>query len=268
MAITNVPMVRMHNARKLPLAVATAALISSPLHAAKFDVGPFEATFLSRISLGASWRTEDPSNRVVSPGNTMGQGRSPTSTTDDGNLNYDKGDMYSLLLRGLHDLDLNAGNWGVFTRVKYWYDHALAGKSVNHGHAANNYRPNSHLETGDFEPLAQEAGFRFLDYYAYGEFDIGGRPLELRAGNMVLNWGENLFIQNGVSVISPIRCNCIASTGIGDTGGPASRGNGLRKLRRQLRPERGSVLSVRLGTQHSRRVWYLLERRRPLRRRL
>jgi len=198
-------------AKPLPLLLAVAA--AAPVQAAQFDLGPFEATFTSRISVGASWRAENASDRVLTPGNTGGQGQASSGTTDDGNLNYDRGDLYSLQLRGLHDLELNAGNWGVFTRVKYWYDYAIEDMSVNHGHAATDYAAGEKLDTGDFEPLAQGKGFRFLDYYAYAEFDLGERPLELRAGNMVLNWGENLFIQNGVNVISPIDVTALRRPG-------------------------------------------------------
>ncbi|EED33145.1 type V secretory pathway, adhesin AidA [gamma proteobacterium NOR5-3] len=194
------------------VALATAALVPNAI-AAKFDVGPFEATFTSRLSVGASWRTEDPSNRVVTPGNTQGRGQASSGTTDDGNLNYAKGDMYSLQFRGLHDLDLNAGSWGVFTRVKYWYDYEQANGDVLHGHAANDYAAGEELDLSGFEDLAQDKGFVFLDYYLYGEFDLGQKPLELRAGNMVLNWGENLFIQNGVNVVSPVDVTALRRPG-------------------------------------------------------
>jgi hypothetical protein len=200
-------------ARRTLLASAVAAIITLPAQAVQFDLGPFEATFTSRLSLGASWRTDDPSSRVVTPGNTGGLGRASSGTTDDGTLNYEKGDIYSLLLRGLHDLDLNAGNWGLFTRVKYWYDFEIEEGSVAHGHAATDYKANSPLDTSGFEPLAQGKGFEFLDYYLWTELDIGERPLELRAGNMVLNWGENLFIQNGVNVISPFDVTALRRPG-------------------------------------------------------
>jgi hypothetical protein len=193
--------------------LASALLATAGAQAVTFDLGPFEAKILSRISLGASWRTEDPSLRVVSPGNTAGAGRASAATADDGNLNYDKGDMYSLQVRGLHDFDLNAGNWGVFTRVKWWYDYEQANGDVLHGHAANDYAADEPLSMSDFEPLARPEGFQFLDYYAWAQFDFGEMPLELRAGNMVLNWGENLFIQNGVNVISPFDVTALRRPG-------------------------------------------------------
>ncbi|EAQ97819.2 DUF1302 domain-containing protein [Congregibacter litoralis] len=198
----------------LAFALALAGAAFTPVvSAAKFDLGPFEATFTSRLSVGASWRTEDPSHRVITPGNSAGRGQASSGTTDDGNLNYAKGDMYSLQFRGLHDLDLNAGSWGVFTRVKYWYDYEQANGEVRHGHAATNYAAGEELDLSGFQDLAQDKGFEFLDYYLYGEFDLGDKPLELRAGNMVLNWGENLFIQNGVNVVSPVDVTALRRPG-------------------------------------------------------
>ncbi|MEH6588669.1 MAG: DUF1302 domain-containing protein [Halioglobus sp.] len=195
-------------------AVATAVLIiSNPAAAIKFNWGDIEGTFTSNFSVGASWRTEDASNRVLSPGNTDGEGRASSSTADDGNLNYDKGDMYSTLFKGVHDLDLTTGNFGMFTRVKYWYDYELAKGKVAHGHAATNYEPDTELDPSDFEDLAQESGFEFLDYYVYGSFDLADKPVELRAGNMVLSWGESTFIQNGINVINPFDVTALRKPG-------------------------------------------------------
>jgi len=190
-----------------------ACLLGQHAHAVQFDLGPFEGSFTSTLSAGASWRTEDPSDRVVSPGNTNGRGRAASSTADDGNLNYDQGDMYSLLVKGVHDLRLDADRYGFFTRFKYWYDYALDKEKVNHGHAATNYEANSRLDTSRFEDLAQKDGFEFLDYYAYANFDAGDVPLELRAGNMVLSWGESTFIQNGVNVINPFDVTALRRPG-------------------------------------------------------
>jgi hypothetical protein len=191
------------------LALATAA----PAHAVKFELGNFEGSFVSNLSLGASWRTQDPDFGVLTPGNTDGKGRASSSTADDGNLNYDKGDLYSLLIKGVHDLQLSNDRIGVFTRFKYWYDYALDERDVAHGHAANDYAADEPLNTSDFEDLAQESGFEFLDYYVFGNLDLGEMPLELRAGNMVLSWGESTFIQNGVNVISPFDVTALRRPG-------------------------------------------------------
>ena len=156
---------------------------------------------------------EDADKDYLSPGNTNGKGRASVSTTDDGNLNYDKDDNYSLLIKGVHDLELDAGNYGLFTRFKYWYDYAQADTDVNHGHVPNFYDRNEELEMGDFEDLAQDSGFEFLDYYLYGSFDMGEMPVELRAGNMVLSWGESTFIQNSVNTINPFDLTALRKPG-------------------------------------------------------
>jgi hypothetical protein len=200
--------------KPLSIACTTASLlIAVPAHAVKFNWGDIEGTFTSNFSVGASWRMEDADNDHLSPGNTNGEGRASVSTTDDGNLNYDKNDAFSTLFKGVHDLDLNAGRFGVFTRVKYWYDYIQAEEDVDHGHVANDYIADSELEMGDFEDLAQESGFEFLDYYVYGDFTLGDMPLDLRAGNMVVSWGESTFIQNSVNVINPFDVTALRRPG-------------------------------------------------------
>ena len=200
-------------AKPTVLPLLAAAGLAAEAGAASFDIGPFEATLRSNIAVGASWRADDPSSRVLTPGNTAGVGRASSSTADDGNLNYEQGDMYSLIVRGLHDLDLNAGNWGVFGRVKYWYDYAVDNDDVRHGHAATDYAAGEELATGDFEDLAQEQGLELLDLYAYLNFEAGEMPVELRLGSMALNWGEATFIQNGVNVISPLDVTAVRRPG-------------------------------------------------------
>ncbi|MEP1472261.1 MAG: DUF1302 domain-containing protein [Halieaceae bacterium] len=205
---------RPHLPKLLPMVAGLlAAGLTMPASAVKFELGPFEGTFTSNLSVGASWRTESADNRVLSPGNTNGKGRASSSTADDGNLNYSSGDRYSLLFKGVHDLDMNAGNYGFFTRVKYWYDEELANGRVPHGHAATNYEPRSEFDTSDFEDLAQDTGFEFLDYYVYASTQVGEMPLELRAGNMVLSWGESTFIQNGINVINPFDVTALRKPG-------------------------------------------------------
>jgi len=202
--------------QKKTLAVMVAAstfCAINPAHAVKWNWGDIEGTFTSNLSVGASWRMEDADRDYLSPGNTNGKGRASVSTTDDGNLNYDKNDAFSMIFKGVHDIDLDAGNYGAFARFKYWYDYAQADQDVSHGHVPNNYERNDELEMGDFEDLAQDSGFEILDYYAYVNFDAGDMPIELRAGNMVLSWGESTFIQNSINSINPFDLTALRKPG-------------------------------------------------------
>ena len=193
--------------------VALTALVAMPAQAIKFNWGEVEGSFITDISLGASWRMEDADNDFLSPGNTNGKGKASSSTTDDGNLNYDDGDLYSAQVRGLHDLELTYGNFGAFTRVKWWYDYVLDNEEVDHGHVPNDYQPDEELEMGDFMDLAQESGVELLDYYLFAEIDIGEVPVEFRAGKLVLSWGESTFIQNAVNTINPFDVTALRKPG-------------------------------------------------------
>ncbi|MEP5763845.1 MAG: DUF1302 domain-containing protein [Halieaceae bacterium] len=195
------------------LTAAFSLCAALPAQAVKFNWGEIDGSFTSTLSAGASWRMEDADKDFLSPGNSNGKGRASSSTTDDGNLNFDKNDMYSLQLKGLHDLELNYGNIGFFTRVKYWYDYQLDDNNVDHGHVPNNYDAGEQLKVGDFEDLAQDSGFEFLDYYLYANTDIGNMPVEMRAGNMVLSWGESTFIQNSINVINPFDVTALRKPG-------------------------------------------------------
>ncbi|MGB5719386.1 MAG: DUF1302 domain-containing protein, partial [Woeseiaceae bacterium] len=183
-----------------------ANLVAVPAMAGDFELGGFEGSFNSQISLGASWRMSEMEPRLVTPGNAPGFGMASTSTADDGDLNYDDGDIYSLILKGVHDLELRKGDFGVFLRAKYWYDQELENGSVPHGNSANAYTPNTELATSGFDSFAQGSGIELLDAFIYNTFYLGESeaPLDVRLGRQVISWGESTFIQNGINTINPI----------------------------------------------------------------
>ncbi|MEO1596545.1 MAG: DUF1302 domain-containing protein [Pseudomonadota bacterium] len=187
------------------MVVAPLLLCAAGAHAAEYQWGDLEVTFNSQISIGSSWRLEDRDPSLVTPGNTMGTGRASVGTTDDGNLNFEDGDIYSLILKGVHDLEVRGENAGVFLRVKYWYDQELENGKRPHGNLLNSYRPNESLDDSDFDDFAKASGIALLDAFVYGSFMLGEDiPLDVRLGRQVLSWGESTFIQNGVNIINPL----------------------------------------------------------------
>jgi hypothetical protein len=72
--------------------------------------------------VGASWSTAKPNKNLIGV-NNGGKGLSQTS--DDGHLNFKKGETFSKIFKGIHDLELKYGDTGVFVRGKYWYDFEL-----------------------------------------------------------------------------------------------------------------------------------------------
>lgn len=180
-----------------------AGLVINPTHAVEFNLGEVEGNFSSQLSIGASWRAEDPDKALISPGNVAGATGS-SSVTDDGNLNFKKGDAFSKIFKGIHDLELTYQNYGAFFRGKYWYDYELANNGKPHGHSPNGYTAGAELDDSGFADFAKFSGIELLDAFVYGNLELGDMPLDLRLGRQVVSWGESTFIQNGVNSINPI----------------------------------------------------------------
>ncbi len=201
--------------KKLPLATAiTLALAGTAgVQAAEFEVGDFRVKFDSIISYGAAWRMEERDMRFIHPGNMDG-GLGQSGVADDGNLNFDKGDMVSSVFKGVHDLSIDGGDYGAFIRFKYWYDDVIKNQNVAHGHTGTNYFPNVTLNNDALDDYSTGSGFELLDAFAYAYFDLGDKPANLRIGRQVLSWGESTFIFNGINAVNPIDVNAVRRPGV------------------------------------------------------
>ncbi len=168
------------------------------------------------ISVGTSIRAQSQDSGLYSAGSGVAAGKTVTGTggsnTDSGNLNYDKGDAFSTLLKVSSDLSLSKGDAGIFARVKAWYDYALKDQNVNVGNHANDWTANSKLSDSGFDNLQKFSGIALLDAYVYNSYEVDGKPLQVRLGNQVINWGESLFIQ-GINVVNPIDLSALRKPG-------------------------------------------------------
>lgn len=185
--------------KTLPLLLGS-ALLSPLAQAVTFGSGDFEGSFTSEFSVGSSWRIQDQASYLKSVGNG---GSAPSNTTDDGNLNFEKGDQFSTVFKGMHSLSLRYNNFGGFFRVKYWYDTELKDENHAHGHIANNYQRNAQLNDDNFSDFAKFSGIELMDAYVFAEFNAGSMPIDVRLGRQVLSWGESTFIQGGLNIINP-----------------------------------------------------------------
>jgi len=198
--------------KKLPLASAIALAVTLPTQAADFEVGDFDIKFDSILSYGAAWRMEDPSMHLIHPGNRAG-GTAGSSVGDDGNLNFDKGDLVSSVFKGVHDLSIDGGDYGAFIRFNYWYDYVVSEEEMAHGHPGNNYIPNTTLNDEIFDDYSQGSGAELLDAFVWANFDMGDIPTSLRVGRQVLSWGESTFVFNGINDINPLDVNAARRPG-------------------------------------------------------
>lgn len=198
----------------LGVLTATSAVMAQAL---QFQPGDVDVTFTTQITLGGSWRAGDPDKDLIAgpniEGNTEFSRNASSSVTDDGNANYEKGDLFSLIASVRHDLAVEYENVGAFARARYWYDYALAEKDVPHGNSLNNYAQDEPLEDDQFSDLAQAHGIELMDAYVYGSWELGAMPLDLRVGRQVLSWGESTFIQNSVNIINPVDVSALRRPG-------------------------------------------------------
>jgi hypothetical protein len=194
---------RSHQFARLPLAVAVAASLSTPASAFQFYMGDLEASFDTTLTAGASWRVEKRDDDLVGLGNG---GNGGSINSDDGNLNFDKNDTYSKVVKGSSDFMIRGEDWGVFTRARYWYDFEL--KDENRAADANGYQRELSKDGKD-----NASGAEIMDAYLYKDFWLGDMPLNLRLGKQVVSWGESTFIINGINVINPVDIGAFRSPG-------------------------------------------------------
>lgn len=176
---------------RLPLAVSLASTLAGPAFGVSFNIGEIEGSFDSSLSVGASWSTAKPNSDLIGV-NNGGKGLSQTS--DDGHLNFKRGETFSKIFKGIHDLELKYGDTGVFVRGKYWYDFELKDES----------RPFKDISDNNRKEGAKSSGGQILDAFIYHNYNIADLPGSVRFGKQVVSWGESTFIGGGINSINPI----------------------------------------------------------------
>ena len=162
---------------------------AKPAFAIEFQVGPFESSFNSTITVGAARRMKDPSCSIVGDSAACG-GTANTAqwaAGDDGDLNYKKGDWFTSYIKGTHELlmkDTDDG-WKLFARGT-WKEDFSADKTrrTDLSNAAKNQIVNN---------------AELLDFWVSKDLSIAGQNARLRVGQQVISWGEALFYIGGVS---------------------------------------------------------------------
>ena len=139
---------------KLPLAVSLASTLAAPAFGVTFNIGEIEGQLDSSLSVGSSWSVRGADPDLVGF-NNGGDGLSQTS--DDGHANFKKGETFSKIFKGIHDLELKYGDTGVFVRGKYWYDFELKDES----------RIFKDIDDSNRKEGAQASGAQILDAFIY-----------------------------------------------------------------------------------------------------
>lgn len=213
-----------------PVAAAIVAIFAAtPAFAVELKFGEIEAHIDTTISASAGMRVAAQNCTHISiynKGCTDSAGRTADVNNDDGDVNVERGELFSAPIKVVSELDAKYQNYGIFVRGKAYYDPVarnLGSGDGNYGPLANTYfgateappqrRPLEDALRGDDAYMRQLRGLKLLDAYAYGNFNLGDLPLNVRVGRQAVNWGESTFIQGGISSFLPIDVSALYQPG-------------------------------------------------------
>ena len=223
---------------RLAMAVAGAAALTSlsiPASAVQlqFDNPDWSGRLDTALSVGALFRTEGQDRMLAANGEVVDMtlnGYGSQINKNDANNNYDTG-LASLVYKITPELDLSwQGRYGMFLRATAFYDQQIMGGGHDGGALVesgpnfpsgftryatySDYANNGIGDdfTRDAERYAGQRA-RMLDAYVLGSFDLFDKPLNVRLGQQVINWGEALFMQGGVNTANYFDLNALRLPG-------------------------------------------------------
>lgn len=194
----------------LPLCVASTAWGIE----LNFADGEVAGRLDTAISYGATWRTEDPDSKfaAISPDGTyVGLPSNRTQANkNDGNRNFDndsRADSSVVKLNAL--LELTYDKYGMQVSGFAFHDQALYEMKGDTGSASDFINGVDDFDRFDNRKLGERAedyamqDVRLSSAYVWGDFEVGGKNVNVRLGEQVISWGEALFMQDGINQVNP-----------------------------------------------------------------
>ena len=262
----------------LCLSVAYAPMASALEFTVPFDGEEIEGTLNTTITIGAGMRMQGQSSRIIGKGNInpsvcageqicqgtfKNQGSAqfkgipgylnPAATAaaapgafsmnnDDGDLNYEKHDLFSAVGKVTQDLSLKYKDFGFFAKTLFFYDQVNNNFTENHPNmlpqdiaAYDAAHPNNPLSVPDMgggssglpgrNVIPKGAAFKtrrsngatldqvgtnlqLLDAYFYGKAPILDHEFSFKLGRQTVNWGEStLNVINSINSANPVNAN-------------------------------------------------------------
>jgi hypothetical protein len=169
----------------------------------------------NRVSIGAAMRVQGQDPDLISFANG---GRAYSNNGDDGDLAFNRGQIYSSVAKITSDLTISKGNFGLFARSSAFFNDALNSKDFfnpNNYNPDGNGNPNPSREATAAELDQKNHDVRahngkridWLDTYFYGNVPVLNRTLSFKLGRQVLNWGESTFVLNGINSMVALDAN-------------------------------------------------------------
>jgi hypothetical protein len=199
--------------------------------------GDFAYAIQNRVSVGAAWRLKDRDTDLIGKLNVPGQqqlcvpddclsfsgdpapnqrllearGSFMGQHADDGNLNYDQGDIVAATAKLRSDLTLDWGDFQFRARGIAFFD------TINHDredrHTNTLHQPARTEQPGSVQRQIG-ADIALYELSLSREFDLDGRLLKLSVGRQTLHWGESTFIAlNTLAELNPPNANRLYTPG-------------------------------------------------------
>ena len=217
------------------LTAALLAAVTLPASAMDFAFGEVAGAVRTQLGAGAAVRAESRNPALVGKLNLPGQEQFcedkpatgapgincltvagnaaylalpgyPSANTDNGDLNYDRGDLVNAAIKVAPRLQLTWGDYGLDVTGLYFYDAVNAGFTEHH--------PNNLTDNNGFQPRETARGsgaekkvgtdLRLLDAYVSGTLPLSAaHPVSFKLGNQVLSLGTTaLLVLNGLNVVN------------------------------------------------------------------
>lgn len=169
------------------LPVCLAVLCTAPAYAFQFKASDTISGSLDmQLTLGSGMRMQNQNPGLI--GDTRvnpGANTFQSSNGDDGDLNYNKHDLFTTYLKFTPELLLKfPDNWKFMFRGTALYDWTA-----------------THTQRTDLEDDAEKQiarDLQLLDLWVSKDLNIGSQRARIRVGNQVISWGESLFGIGGI----------------------------------------------------------------------
>ncbi|MFF7705927.1 DUF1302 family protein [Pseudomonas sp. NPDC007930] len=171
-------------------ALGVVALMAGPSFGVPLNIGPVEGQFDTQFSLSSGWGLASPSQRLVGASNG---GHAAAASSDDGRLNFKRGEAFSRRFEGVHALELRYQDSGLYLRGRYWYDFKLE----------DEHQRFKDIDDSGRALGSRSAGGQLLEAFAWQHYQLGGQPGTVRVGRQVVHWGEAQLIGGGIDAINP-----------------------------------------------------------------
>lgn len=212
---------------ELPVLCVAGLLVCGPAQAIDFDYGEIAGSVKTRISIGASWRLEDPNPQLIDKNNldptlcgpgvddaclSFNQDPNPNQklvdapgayfgmNKDDGNLNYEQGDIVAAVSKLSSELSLNWGDWAFKASGTVFFD--PVNYDFDEYHPDTTYQPR---RTERDDAVRDNVGFDYTleNLLVSGVFDVFDHEFAAAVGYQHIRWGESTLIAlNSLSEIN------------------------------------------------------------------